>query len=173
MNTLHLDQKDFWRYPLERALLQPLLKDGTRTLTFEIELKVWKLDGVPIKLENKKTHSKIAGFFLHLFHKIRLCFSATYRKNFQAAKLKIENAPIEAKRYQLLSDLFSALDEAMRENDTIVIKGVSAKIGEIIGTEQLEQRIGKLLPLFRNIELQNSPRYRKIPLRFEVEDIGL
>jgi hypothetical protein len=169
MNRLHLDKKDFWRFPLARALLKPLLKDGGQTLAYEKELKIWKLNGISLQTKNKKTYSKIAGFTLYVFHKIHMCFSATYRKKFNAAKLKIETARLQAKKSpppqkteevlsnQHLAELFSALEDAIRSHDPIDKKGLTARIGAIIGEEQLEKNIERLRPEFRKLERQKSP----------------
>lgn len=171
---LHLDKKDLWRYPLERALLRPLLKDGAQTVHYEKDAKIWKLNGVALQLKNKRTYSKIAGFILYVFHKIRMCFSVVYRKKFQAAKLKIQNAlkePISQPKpkfvltkelYQQLAPLFSALEDDTRSNDFRDSKEYwFSKIEEVLGKEQLEERIELLRPIFR----QREPKTKiKLPL---------
>lgn len=176
MNRLHLDKNNFWRYPVDRALLKPLLKDGTQILQYEKELKIWKLNGVVLQVKNKKTYSKIAGIFLYLFHQIRMCLNPQYRKNFKAAKLKIANAQLELKTIEVqkeqrvftnqewknLIELFGALDLANRTNDRIEIEGLASQIGDILGSEQIDQKIKQLLPIFKKFQFQESPRAGKL-----------
>lgn len=98
--TLHLDRKDFWRYPLDRALLSPLLKDSSISLLYEKEPKIWKLNGEVLLIINQKVYSKIMGMIFCIFHQIRCCFSKEYSKNFKMAKIKIDDALLKAQKIE-------------------------------------------------------------------------
>ncbi len=92
------NRKDFWRYPLERNLLKPLLKDSSLALQFEISGKVWSLNGQIVHVDLQNKYSKLTGIWLFIFHRIQLCFNCTYRKKFNMAKAKIEGAYASAQQ---------------------------------------------------------------------------
>lgn len=170
MNVLHLDKKDFWRYPLDRSLVLALLKDESQTLQYEKKLNIWKLNGNPFQPINTKTYSKIVGVILQILHKIRTYFSANYQKKFKAVKLKIKNAQLtpNVSDQKKLTKLLRTLNEVMF--DPINKDALLSQIAEIIGRKDLDKKIHRLLPLV----LERSVT-TKIP-RFQLErdiEIGL
>lgn len=96
--NLNLDQKDLWRFQLEKALMKPLMKKPTASVKYNIQKKMWEINGRFVSCNDSKISSSCTANLQYVFHKIGLCFSKSYQRKFNDARMKLMNAQLIAQK---------------------------------------------------------------------------
>lgn len=89
------NRKDFWRFPVYRALIPRLMKHPLHSIQFLQKEKVWLVGERKINVKGKQLGS-IIEIITRLYREIRFFLSKSYRVQFFAAKDRIERAYEEA-----------------------------------------------------------------------------
>lgn len=89
------NRKDFWRYPVYRALVPKLMEHPHLTLQYLQQDKAWLIGDRKVVIKGKQL-SPIVEIIIRLYREIRFIFNKTYQSYFFSAKDRIERAYEEA-----------------------------------------------------------------------------
>lgn len=89
------NRKDFWRYPVYRALIPKLMEQPHLSLQYLQQDKAWLIGDRKVVIKGKQL-SPIVEIVIRLYREIRFIFNKTYQSYFFSAKDRIERAYEEA-----------------------------------------------------------------------------